>query len=274
MDMNNNKVVINSISEDNTNKNIKKSNSGLQHYFTYVFLMSMLITTVWLMGKSNIYLIKCWFAILLSILLTCRIVEYIRSDQYHFLAELCYYINVITIIMVNTDIDIRYIYPFHHGPLLLFCILFRDAFIPHSLPRTISFAIHTFGTIITRKIYWSESSDLWLNEITWESYIYFLTRSMAIYMIWFIPYAIYILTYSGKKITMITYRLRLSNEKIDKNTRILYLLAHLVGILIALSMGIFLMHNWILNYIAIIIQLLSGLVNGGLYYYNTAKKLA
>jgi hypothetical protein len=241
-----------------------------------MFLMVLCIATSWLLGKNDHYTLKYWFAIIMGCLLLIRIPDFKKKKYHHFFAELCYYVNVLTMIILLTNIDIRYIFPFLHGPLLIYAVFSGDAFIPHSMPRSTSFALHTFGTVVSRRLLWTGDSSMLLNfdDLFAGTYWTYLQTSIIIYLGWFIPYTCYVFWYNGTSMTMLKYAQKLDiKDQVSTGAKVIYLVKHMILTIIAVSIGIILMHNWILDYIVVAIQIISGFVQGGYYYYSGGKKM-
>lgn len=99
-------------------------------YISIPFVIVLMCITSWIFGYGNIDLIRYWYVISLTCLLGIRISEFVEIKYNHFLVEMCYYINLISIVVVLFDFDTTIIYPFTYGPLLFSCIFFHDAPIP------------------------------------------------------------------------------------------------------------------------------------------------
>lgn len=255
-------------------KSVNKYTLG--EYVSYLFIMTLLVTTTWLLGLNDLKLLRYWFAFVMTSLLIIRIPDFRKKKYHHFLSEMCYFVNIFSIIISATNIDIRVVYPFLHGPLLVFAITSADAFIPHDISRTISFAVHTFGTVIFRKIYWNSDPSRMLNfyDLKSWSFKYYMQTSIALYLVWFIPYSIYLFSYNGNSLTMLRWTLKLKpDETITLKTKLKYLFGHMTSTTISLVLGIILMHFYWLDCFAVGMQILSGLVQGGYYYYSGGKKL-
>lgn len=180
-------------------------------------------------------------------------------------------------IILLYDYDIKYIYPFLHGPLLIYSITSCDAFIPHSLYRTTSFIIHTFGTVVSRRLYWDGlgetlNMDFKTTDEFYASFYSHFIKCFMVYLVWFIPYALYVFSYSGSSITMLRYILK-TEDNVSTYNKLKYLINHLLGTMIGVSLGIVLMHNWKLDYVCVILQIMCGFLQGGYYYYSDGKKL-
>jgi hypothetical protein len=242
-------------------------------YFSYIFSICVLVATGWILGHDDHLIIKYWYALIMSLLLIIRIPDFKRKKYHHFLSELCYFVNLSAIYFMIMDFDLKPIYPYLHGPLLLYAIMSGDAFIPHDLPKTTSFALHSFGTIVTRHLYHNQDSLLTLNELTTGAFIHYLTICVGIYFIWFLPYSCYVFWYKGKSLTMIKYTLKLKeDDSVTFLTKVSYLLRHMILTTISISIGIFLMHTEQMDNFMCVMQLCSGIIQGS-YYYANGKKL-
>jgi hypothetical protein len=250
----------------------KSNKKVFQNYVSIPLVITLLCITSWIFGYGDLNLIRYWYVISLGSLIGIRAMEFVEIKYYHFLTEMCYYINVISIIVVLFDFDIKLIYPFTHGPLLLYCIIFGDAPIPDRLTRVLTFVIHSYSALVSRKIYWTKNYYL-LETNNLETFIKEIKQSITIYLLWFMVYSIYLLKYNGKSNTMIKYMF-----KIDKNIqpsiklKLLWLITHFATIILTCSFGIITKYNYWLNNFVIIIMLLSGIYHTGKFYYKQAKK--
>lgn len=243
-------------------------------YFSYMFSIGALVITGWILGYNDNSLLKYWYAFIMSLLLVIRIPDFNKKKYHHFFSEMCYFVNLLAIYFLLMDYDVKPIYPYLHGPLLLYAIASGDAFIPHELSKTTSFALHSFGTIVTRKLYWNGLKVLSFNELSLDSYSYYLKICIGIYFIWFIPYSSYVFWYKGKSLTMIKYTLKLNeDDHVSVITKIIYLLKHMIVTIMAISIGIILMHCNFLDNIMCALQVCSGIIQGSYYYYSGGKKL-
>jgi hypothetical protein len=253
-----------------------KSNKKLfQNYVSIPLVITLLCITSWIFGYGDLNLIRYWYVFSLGFLIGIRAIEFVEIKYYHFLTEMCYYINIVSIIVVLFDFDIKLIYPFTHGPLLLYCIVFGDAPIPDRLTRVLTFVIHSYSAVVSRKIYWIKNYNLTDTNclISFETFINELKQSIVIYLAWFIVYSIYLLKYNGKSDTMIKYMF-----KIDKNTqpslklKLLWLAIHFATITITCSFGVITKYNYWFNNFVIIVMLLSGIFHTGKFYYRQFEK--
>lgn len=247
---------------------------SFQEYISYILLIVLYTATVWLLGNNNHQYLKLWFAGVMTGLLLLRIPDFIKRKYYHFFLEMCYFVNLATIFMLLFDIDIKYIYPFLHGPLLVFAVVSGDAFIPHNLPRTTSFAIHTVGTVISRRLYWHTVDIANENVFDIEVFQTCFSRSFLLYLCWFLPYSCYVFMYNGKSTTMLKNTLKLNRDRVVSNfTKVKYLFGHMFATIVALSLGTILMNSHLLDNIFVCFQIFSGIVQGAYYYYAGGKKL-
>ena len=258
----------------NTNATTKLTTNKklFKNHYSVPFVVSLMCITSWIFGNGDINYIKIWYFISMCLLLGLRISEFVEIKYHHFLVEMCYYINVLTMFIVLLDYDVTIIYPFTHGPLLFYCILFGDAPIPDRLTRTLTFVIHCYSALVTRKIYWTKNYGI-EHHLTWNKFISEFMTAFSIYMIWFTIYTIYLIKYNGKSDTMIKYIF-----KIDKNiipsmsTKIIYLLTHFICIMLTCSFGIMFRYNYFINNFVVGLMLLSSAYQTGKYYYKLSNK--
>ena len=134
--------------------------------YSYVEKYSMVIITVflsitaWLLGNANLNLLKYWYCLLMPILIIMRIPDFIKKKYYHYFFELCYFLNILTIFILLGNADLKITYPFLHGTFICYSLFMKDKFMFDDLSSTTSFALHSFGTIITNKIYYLISKNV------------------------------------------------------------------------------------------------------------------
>lgn len=251
-------------------------NYTMNQYFTYNMLIILIIATAWILGKNDHDTIKWWFVLIMPLLLIVRIPDFVKKQYHHFLVEMCYYVNVVSVGFILFGFDIRYVFSFLHGPLMMYSIFAGDAFVPHDLSKTTSFAVHTFGTVVSRRLYWTSGATniLSYDDLTYDSFTHYLLWGAIMYLCWILPYSFYLLSYKGTSLTMIRYTLKIKeSESISTFRKLKYLFSHIVSTFCTLSLGIVLMHIWQLDYIMVFIQLLSGLIQGGWHYYSQGHRL-
>jgi len=250
-----------------------KSNKKIfQNYVSVPFVVTLLCITSWVFGYGNLDLIRYWYGFSLTCLLGIRACEFIEIKYYHFLTEMCYYINVISIFVVLFDYDVRIIYPFTHGPLLLYCIMFGDAPIPDRLTRVLTYVIHSYSALVSRKIYWTKNYDNPpINNF--NSFMGELKMSTKIYLIWFITYSIYLIWYNGESDTMIKYIFKFEkNTKPDLKLKLLWLGIHFIVILLGCCFGIISKYNYWFNLFIILVLFAFSIYNTGKFYYRQLQK--
>jgi hypothetical protein len=108
-------------------------------FISYVFSMILFGTTIWLCAYNDHELLKWWYISIMSLLLIIRIPNFFKRKWHHFLYEMCYFVNIYTFFNFGTGGDIKQVFPFLHGPLMMYAIVFRDAFIPHNFQRSTSY---------------------------------------------------------------------------------------------------------------------------------------
>lgn len=244
------------------------------HYLSYLFIMFCSITTAWLLGNNDHVLIRYWYPIIMGLLIGTRIVNFYKRKYQLYLLEMCYVVNLVSIIIIPLEYDIRYIYPFLHGPLMTYSLVYGDSIVPHNLEKTTSYAIHSIGSIISRRLYWNGDPSLWLtiNDLTFSSFLKHFSTSMIVYMIWALPYYFYLFSYNGNLMTMGKYVYRLNPEdQLTLYLKIKYAFLHISFASLTLMIGILSMHCWQFNYFTVGCQILSGFLHGGWYYYTGHK---
>ena len=247
-----------------------------QNYVIYIFILFEIITSAWLLGSNDHELMKYWYAFVQLSLFGTRIYSFYRKDYLLYLFEMCYIVNIISIFIVPTNYCLKYIYPFFHGPLMAYALVYGDAIVLHDLDRTTSYAIHTFGAIFTRRFYWNnpEENYLTLENLTLTGFGSNILISVQLYLCWAVPYTLlYLIPYNGTSPTMLKYVARMKNDDVPSLfQKMMYISSHFLFITIALIIGNFSMYCWQFNYFMVALQVLSGFLNGGWYYY-TGKKL-
>jgi hypothetical protein len=157
---------------------------------------------------------------------------------------------------------------------MMYAIVFRDAFIPHNLQRSTSYALHSLGTIVSRRLYWHGNSPLDFSDLTMTSFTNYFIFSAQFYMIWFIPYSTMVFLYSGYSMTLCREIYKLGDkEEIPIYIKTKYLFHHLWQSLLSICLGIVLMHSNILDNMVCFIQVFGGILHGGLWYNKFHNKL-
>lgn len=246
-----------------------------QHYAIYLFNMIAMLGTSWVLATNDHQLIKWWSVAFFVILCGTRFYSFYRKDYLFFLLEMCYTANLASIICIATECDLKLIYPFMHGPLMAYSLVYGDAIILHDLDKTTSYAVHTFGSVVTRRLYWNGDSTqtLSLADMTLSSFFGYFKTSYLLYLGWAIPYAMfYLFPFDGEGITMARYVYRLGPKDIlTLEQKIKYITGHMFFVGLTLAVGVFSMYYWQFNYFMVFSQIVSGIINGGWHYY-TGKK--
>uniref|UniRef100_A0A6C0EBC3 Glycerophosphocholine acyltransferase 1 n=1 Tax=viral metagenome TaxID=1070528 RepID=A0A6C0EBC3_9ZZZZ len=238
-------------------------------YVAHNIILFIIGLTGFIIGNNNHDLIRLWFCTVMTFLLVLRIIEYFKRDFHHYLIEFCYYVNWLTILFVSLNLDIRYIYPLIHGPLVIYAIVSKDAIVPMSLTKTTSYAIHAFASIMTRRLYWYSH----LVNNSYDSYLFWFTCSFGIYLCWYIPYCYYVMKNNTQHACMIKwYNGKDNNWEPAFIDRLFYLLRHMFGITIGIIIGTFMMYHEYINISLIVLQLLTGMYYGNKYYKYKHKE--
>lgn len=246
-----------------------------KNYVIYVFVMFEIIGTAWICGSNNHNLLKKWYIFTMVTLFGTRLYSFYRKNYLLYLFEMCYIVNLASMFSVFFDVGLEYVYPFLHGPLIGYSLVYNDALIMHDLDRTTSLAIHAFGAIVTRRLYWQ--GDLRIvqsfSDLTISLFFRKMLISMCCYFLWAIPYCtLYLFPFNCEGNTMIRYVGRLNKDDIvTKSMKIQYIFWHMVYVFIALVVGNLTIYCWQLDYALIIAQIMSGIIHGGWYYYKDHK---
>ena len=253
----------------------KISVNTFSNYVIYVFLIFEIIGTAWICGHDDHNLLKLWYVFTMFTLFCTRICSFYRKDYMLYLLEMCYVVNIVSMFSVYFNVGIEYVYPFLHGPLIAYSLFYGDALIVHDLDKTTSLAIHAFGAVITRRLYWQGDiiTIRSLNLLSIESFSKDMLTSFVCYLFWAIPYVLlYLLPYNGNKQTMIKYVAKLKNNDIVTfQMKMQYIFWHMIYVMGALIIGNLTMYCWQLDYLLIFTQVLSGIIHGGWYYYKEHK---
>lgn len=253
----------------------KVPTNTFQNYIIYLFLMFEIVGTAWICGSNDHALLRTWFTFTMITLFVTRLYSFYKKGYLLYLWEMCYFVNLVSIPMIYNDIGMNYIYPFLHGPLIAYSLIFGDALILHDLDKTTSLAIHSFGAIITRRLYWQgdQSLILSLEDLTLESFGQQMLVSIGCYLLWVIPYCIfYLFPFNGSGHTMIRYTTRLDeNGIVTTIMKAKYIVLHMLLVVLALLMGNLAMYIWQFDYVLIISQIICGVIHGGWHYYKEHK---
>ena len=246
-----------------------------KNYVIYLYLMFEIMMTVWLCGYNDQKLLKYWFVFTLSTMLITRIYSFYRKGYLLFMLEFCYAVNIASMFLIFFDFGLVWIYPFLHGPLMLFSLLSGDALILHDLDKSTSFAVHVFGSVITRRLYWNGPIGNSINMSIISANLVFtqLIVLIGLYMCWLVPYTIfYMIPYNGPRLNMIKYMEKIkNNNEVTFKMKMIYIIKHAVGVIFGLMIGIFSMYCWQFNSVTVALQISAGIIHGGWYYYKEHK---
>lgn len=253
------------------------------HYVMYVTTFVLTMISVWILASDNHTLIKWWYSFLMVLLFFTRAYSFYRKGYLLYLFELCYVVNFVSIFTIPSNLGMKILYPYMHGPLAGYALIFGDALIFHDWDRTTSYAIHVLGGVFTRRLYWNgENSQLYnLSDLTLTSFLNHFLIAFGLYMCWLVPYSLFFLfPFNGNGATMARYVNRIKdNEPISLWFKIKYVRDHAFFVNLAIIVGIFSMYCWQFNYFVVFCEIMSGIANGGWLYYtgkrfNTRQFLA
>lgn len=257
--------------------------NNFSHFISFVCIVTLAIGTGYILSPNDHIKIKYYYSILLSLLFLTRFYSFYRKDWLLYLFEMCYIVNFVSIFIVPLNYGLELIYPFMHGPLAGYSLVYGDAIVFHDWDRTTSCAIHVLGGVITRRLYWNGDQALThtLTELTLPVFFNHMKVSFLLYLVWAIPYTfLFLLPYNGKSTTMAKYVYRMKNDQtLTLKQKLEYIGYHMFFVNLAQIMGIFSMYCWQFNYFVVGCQIASGVINGGWYYYtgkrfNTKKFLS
>lgn len=253
-----------------------------KHTIMYILIFLLTMVSVWILATDNHMIIRWWYSILLSFLFVTRIYSFYRKEYLLYLLELCYVVNFVSIFTVPFNIGMEYLYPFMHGPLACYALVFGDALLPHDWDRTTSYAIHVLGAIFTRRLYWNgDPNQIYsIEDLNVNKFIHHMLVSFVIYLCWAIPYSVfYLFPFNGNGYTMARYVNKLKNtDELSFYLKIRYIRDHMFFVNLGIIIGILSMYCWQFNYFVIFCEIMSGILNGGWLYYtgkrfNTRKFL-
>jgi hypothetical protein len=245
------------------------------HYVMYVTGICSLLGSVWVLASDFHPLIKCWYSGLLSFLFATRLYSFYKKNYLWYLLEMCYIVNIVSIFTVQFDnfgYTMKLLYPFIHGPLAGYALLYGDAIILHNWDKTTSYAIHVLGGVFTRRLYWN-GDQLYVNslsDLTLGAFFGHLKMSFLLYLVWAIPYTFfYLLPFNGNVMTMAKYVYRKSaTDKLTLEEKLKYIGYHMIFCNLTLIVGIFSIYCWQFNYFVVGCEIFSGILNGGWHYYK------
>lgn len=243
---------------------------SLKEYFSQLYIIFCCILMTWILATNDHKLIKYTYLGIMISLLCFRTISFFRRGFQYYLLEMCYVINIISLFVIALDYDIKIIYPFMHGPLMCYSLIYGDALIFNNLAKTTTYAIHSTGSIVTRRLYWNgDNTTFSLDDLTYDSFLLTLKQCMIVYFCWAIPYYIWLFLYNGNMITMVRYMHRVNLEdNVTIYMKVKYIVLHFFGITASLLIGIFSMYCWQFNYLMVGCQIVSGFVQGATYDFT------
>lgn len=248
---------------------------SLKEYFSQLYLIFCVVSMTWILGDNNHDLIKYWYTFVIVSLLTFRAISFVRKGFECYLIEMCYIATLFSLPIILFDYDIKIIYPFIHGPLAFYTLIYGDAIVFNDLAKSTTFALHSGGGIVTRKLYWNGNPNLivTLTDLTFDSFKLRLFDCLQLYLIWAIPYYIWLFSTNSKRMNMVRYSFGIKAEDdVLLKQKIQYCLMHFVGVTVTLSIGIISMHFKYLNYAIVACQVISGFAQGASYDF-TGKRI-
>jgi hypothetical protein len=178
---------------------------------------------------------------------------------------------MMTLYILFTGGDIRTIYPFLHGPLAFYTLMYGDALIYSDLAKSTTFAIHSGGSVVSRRLY--RNGDpiliLTLKDLTIESFNVHFKSCMTIYFCWAIPYYIWLFFTNNEYTNIIKWTFGLgSKDVVPLYLKFKYIVLHFLAVSVALVVGILSMHFEYLNIFIVSCQVISGFAQGAAYDFT------
>jgi uncharacterized membrane protein SpoIIM required for sporulation len=244
---------------------------SLKEYFSQLYLIFCNNLMVWFLAYDDHVLIKYWYSSILVPLLSFRTVSFVKKRMQFYLIEMCYFINVLTLYVINSGRDIRVVYPFLHGPLAFYTLVYGDALIYSDLAKSTTFAIHSGGSVVSRRLYWNGDPALilTLKDFTIDSFNTHFKSCVFIYFCWAIPYYIWFFSTDDDYINMAKYTFGLkATDVVPFYLKLKYVVLHFLCVSVTLAIGIFSMHCEYFNIFIVGCQIASGFVQGAAYDFT------
>jgi hypothetical protein len=183
-----------------------------------------------------------------------------------FFLELCYFVWVWSVVVIAMGANVRYIYPFIHGPLILFTLIDGEAYVFDSMNKVTSVMLHNFSSVVVCTMYVNSNDFAGMEKLS-DNFLYYFTYSIAIFGTWYIPYSIHLFCYHGTGKTLLRHKFVSDKTKpTPLKLKIIYCICYLVAMIGAICFGIVSMHCIILTYTMISASLISIIFHTSWYY--------
>lgn len=250
-------------------------NDGLEQrkltkqYFTFVYTTITLISTIWLIGTVNVQALQIVYPLTCAIVLAFRIEEFYRKKYMLFFIELCYFLLVWSAVMVACRFDVKYIYPFLHGPLLWFSFTNAEAYVPHNLNKVTSYIIHNFGAFVTCCLYLNgKSGEIYTLENLSDNFEHYFSICSIIFFSWYFFFSIFLFAYNGTGLTLLRHKFKIAKDlPTPFDLKVKYFIGYPILMLLGLCFGIVSMHCRQLNITMIFLTIFCGILQAGWYYF-------
>lgn len=244
---------------------------SLKEYFSQLYLIFCVVSMTWVLANDDHNLIIYWYTFVITSLMVFRTVSFFRKGWQCFLIEMCYAMTALLLFIIWFDYDIKIIYPFIHGPLAFYTLGFGDAAIFSSLAKSTTFALHSGGGIVTRRLYWNGNPTMivTLANLTLNSFRERLIDCLKLYFLWALPYYIWLFCTDWKLTNMAkdTFGIK-PEDDVPFMKKVKYCAIHFACIGVTLCIGILSMHIKYLNYFIVGCQIASGFVQGASYDFT------
>lgn len=137
-------------------------NASLLQKFFYPFTLINLFLIGLIMGQFPFYF-HIYYTLLLFVLMPIRFYTYFKKNNQYFLADLCYFVNLLCLIFIWIFPDSESLYhscfAFSFGSLAFAVIMWRNSLVMHSIDKITSCFIHIMPPCTMYVIQHSISSD-------------------------------------------------------------------------------------------------------------------
>lgn len=249
------------------------STNKIGEFSTFIFSLYSLLLLEWFVATQNIFALRILFPIVSIIMMLHRIYEFCFIKKCPlFLMEFCYVIWIWSVVIISMNADVRYIYPFLHGPLILFTALDGEPYIFNNMNKITSVMLHNFAAVIVCVMYLNSNNFEQLDKLH-SNFLHYFKYCMIIFGSWFVPFSVFLFVYNGTAKTLLRHKFVSNKDQPTPfNIKITYFFCYLIVMVGTISFGIVSMHCIQLSYTMMLISLTSIIVNTSWYYYSNGDK--
>jgi len=235
----------------------------------YVINTVIMCMSAYLYGLQNILLLKYWYFFLTTFVLIMRIIDFFELDYQWVLVEFCYVFNFYASHQILKN-NINNVFPFLNGSMFLWVIKNGETINQSNLASLVGCALHIFGGLFSSCIYWKNRENI---QITYEIFEYQFIESFKIYLLWLIPYCIWLFIFNEKNV-MTNLKIAFDKDiksKVFNIEKIQYLLLHIILNIVGITWGIFSMCYKEFNNLSILIWILHSCYKSRNFIKNNEK---